>query len=304
MLDPQAAAVLAELAAQAKPMPSDDQAWLRGYRAELDEVVAMQGPAPAAAVADRWVGALRLRCYRSEGSDTWSTVRPTVLYIHGGGFVAGSLDGYDIPLRHLALRSGWQVAAVDYRLAPEHPHPAAQEDCMAALRDLFAGGAACADPRRIAVAGDSAGGALAALTAHGARAAGLPLRAQVLLYPNADLRDAADDASRAEHDGKVVRLDELRRSLALYAGTADRTALSPLLAADLAGLCPALVVTCECDPLRDEGERYAARLRQAGVAVEAERLGGMIHSVLQRGARVAAGDGLITRVAARLRAIT
>jgi acetyl esterase len=304
MLDPQAAAVLEELAGKALPMPADQGAWLRAYRRELDEIVAMQGPAPAARVREDWVASghaapIPMRLYQPDTQGPW----PTVLYIHGGGFVAGSLEAYDIPLRHLCLRSGWRVAAIDYRLAPEYPYPAAPDDCMAALRHVLASADVKADC--LAVMGDSAGGALAAVIARRARAANLPLRLQVLLYPNTDLRETDLYPSRAAHDGKIVRIDELYRSLDLYCGAADRADpdLSPGLARDLAGLCPALVVTCECDPLRDDGAFYAARLRDAGVSVEAERLDGMIHGVFQRGARIAAGDALISRVAARLKAI-
>ena len=309
-IDPQAKAVLDELAATAKPMASDGGEWLAGYRAELDRIVAMQGEAPPIAGATRRVplpdgGTIALRVYRPDNA---AGPRPTALFIHGGGFVAGSLQGYDIPLRHLALRSGWQVAAIDYRLAPEHPFPAAVHDCAAALMVLLT--EPDVEAGRMAVIGDSAGGCLAAVTARRARDAGLPLALQVMLYPNTDLRPDGDlpegtsYPSRAAYDGAIVRMDELHRSLDLYCGAVDRTLpdVSPLLARDLAGLCPALVMTNAIDPLRDEGEAYARRLRDAGVPVEAERLEGMIHGAFQRGARIAAGDALITRVAERLRA--
>ena len=310
-IDPHARAVLDELASAARPMAADEGEWLAGYRAELDRVVAMQGEAPPITGAMRPVplpggGTIALRVCRPDGG---AGRRPTALFIHGGGFVAGSLAAYDIPLRWLALRSGWQVAAVDYRLAPEHPFPAAVHDCAAALMVLLT--EPDVEAGRLAVIGDSAGGCLAAVTARRARDAGLPLALQVLLYPNTDLRPAAAlpagtaYPSRAEHDGVVIRMDELHRCLDLYCGATDRTLpdVSPLLAPDLAGLCPALVVTNGHDPLRDEGEAYARRLREAGVPVEAERVDGMIHSALQRGARLAHGDALITRVAARLRAV-
>ena len=304
MLDPQAASVLEELAARAKPMPADEADWLQGYREELEDVVAMQGPAPEVAVSEAVMpGAAprKLRWFMPAGEGAL----PTVLFLHGGGFVAGSLEAYEIPLRHLPLRSGWQVAAPDYRLAPEHPYPAAPDDCEAALRYLGGGAEGRVDPARIVVMGDSAGGLLAAVTALRAKRTGLPLRRQVLLYPNVDLHEHEGHASRGEHDGTVIRLDELYRGLALYVGSADRADpdVSPLHATDLAGVCPATIITCEHDPLRDEGERYAQRLREAGVAVEAERLPGQVHSVLQRGGRIAAGDALISRLAAILKAV-
>ncbi len=303
MMDPQAAAVIGELQAAAKPMPADDREWLAGYRAELDGVVAMQGEAPAVTVVEQRIAAapaIPLRLYRPPGEGPW----PTLLFLHGGGFVAGTLEGYDIPLRWLALRSGWQVAAPAYRLAPEHPFPAAPQDCIRALQHLLDEPDCAADPACLAVGGDSAGGLLAALVAVHARDSGLPLALQVLLYPNTDLREGIEHRSRAAFDGTVIRVDELYRGLALYLGAADRlrSDVSPLLAARLDGLCPTLLVTNECDPLRDEGEAYGARLREAGVPVEHLRMDGMIHTALQRGARIAAGDALIDKFAAALRA--
>ena len=221
MLDLTAAAVLAELAAKAKPMPADEADWLQAYREELEDIVAMQGPAPEVAVSEAVMpGAtpIKMRWFIPAGEGAL----PTVLFLHGGGFVAGSLEAYEIPLRHLALRSGWQVAAPDYRLAPEHPYPAAPDDCEAALRYLLGGGEGRVAPARVAVVGDSAGGLLAAVTAMRAKRAGLPLVRQVLLYPNADLREGDDHASRREYDGTVIRMEELYRSLALYVGTAGR----------------------------------------------------------------------------------
>ncbi len=265
-IDLQAQAVLDDVAAGAAPMASDEGEWLADYRAELESVVAMQGEAPPIAGATRRVplpdgGSIALRVYRP---DSGSGRRPPALFIHGGGFVAGSLAGYDIPLRHLALRSGWQVAAIDYRLAPEHLFPAAVHDCAAALMVLLT--EPDVEAGRMAVIGDSAGGCLAAVTARRARDAGLPLALQVLLYPNMDLRptkalpEGTSYPSRAAYDGTIVRMDELYRSLDLYCGAVNRTLpdVSPLLAPDLARLCPALLVTSEIDPLRDEGEAYAA----------------------------------------------
>ncbi|MBC7799265.1 MAG: alpha/beta hydrolase [Gemmatimonadaceae bacterium] len=297
MIDPQADTLLQTMRANARAMPDDTAEWLRGYRAQLDGLPQFQGPAPDIDVVDTTgPGGIVLRAYRPRPG-----VLPTVLFCHGGGFVAGTLRGYDIPLRWLALRSGWQVVAVDYRVAPEHPYPAGPDDCRAALRFLGDGGLG-ADAGRLSVAGDSAGGLLATLLAR--EAGDLRLALQVLLYPNTDLRQDTPHASRPEFDGTVIRLPELYRSLALYLGATDRTRpdVSPLLAPDLSGLCPALLITNEHDPLRDEAEAYGARLRDAGVPVEHERMPGMIHGALQYGAVVDAGDRLITRVADALRA--
>ncbi len=302
MIDPQARAVLRNMQVQAKPMQDDENDWLRGYRAQLDTLPRLQGPPPELEIVETTCpgpGALiRLRAYRPIQHKPLATV----LFCHGGGFVAGTLHGYDVPLRWLALRSGWQVVAVDYRLAPEHPYPAAPEDCMAALRYLAAGGVN-ADPMRLVVAGDSAGGLLATVLARRARDEKLSLRLQVLLYPNTDLREDAHYASRVAFDGTVIRIDELYRSLRLYLGRCDRRHpdVSPMLAPDLDGLCPALLFTNECDPLRDEAERYADRLKDAGVPVAFQRLPGMVHGVLQMAAALDAGDALITCIAEALR---
>lgn len=284
-------------------MSSDQNTWLKHYRDDLETIVTMQGPSPALTVIDDKLelgngASIALRFYRPGADGPW----PTLLFIHGGGFVAGSLTGYDIPLRWLARRSQWQIAAVDYRLAPEHPFPTAPDDCTAALRHLFVN--EMADKDRIAVGGDSCGGLLATVVARRARDAGLPLALQVMLYPNADLRETATHASRAKYDGTIVRIDELYRSLDLYLGPTDRSVadVSPLLAPDLRGLCPAMLVTSEYDPLRDEAEAYGERLREAGVSVEGLRLDGMIHSILQRGARIDRGDALIALLANTLRA--
>ena len=183
MIDPAAADVLAILQEGAKPMPADQDEWLAGYRADVDGFTRFQGPPPHVTVRETSIEgsgeALTLRSYGNEASAN------VALYCHGGGFVAGSLDGYDTPLRSLATRSGWRTVAVDYRLAPEHPYPAALEDCWSALAHLAADA-----PARLAVIGDSAGGLLAAVLARRARDAGVALALQVLLYPNADLRES------------------------------------------------------------------------------------------------------------------
>ncbi len=300
MIDPCAKIILDAMHADARPMPGDTATWLAHYRAQLDALPRWQGQAPELVT----VAAPGLRLYRPgpgarERADPW----PTVLFCHGGGFVAGSLPAYDVPLRWLAIRAGWQVAAVDYRLAPEHPYPAAPDDCRLALEAL-ARGEHGADPAHLAVMGDSAGGLLATVMAGHARDAGIPLLLQVLLYPNTDLRPGALYATRTQYEGVVIRMAELYRSLDLYLGTEDRTApdISPICAG-LHGLCPAMLITNEYDPLRGEAEAYAARLRDAGVDVTEECLPGMIHGVIQYAAAVPAGETLITRVAQALSAV-
>ena len=205
---------------------------------------------------------------------------PTVLFLHGGGWVMGTLDQYDIFCRLLARESGCAVLSVDYRLAPEHPYPAAPEDCYAALEWLAANSAGLAlDGDRIAVAGDSAGGNLSAVLTQMTRDRGGPaIRHQALLYPVID--PACDTASFHENDRYLLTPDMMRWYWDLYVGDrpADELPLAvPIAAASLAGLPPATVLTAEYDPLRDEGEAYAAALVRAGVPTEAVRVPGMIH---------------------------
>jgi acetyl esterase len=206
---------------------------------------------------------------------------PTLLYYFGGGWTLGSIDTADVLCRTLAEEVGCLVVTVGYRLAPEHPFPAAVEDCHAALRWVAAhAGELGADPARLAVGGDSAGGNLAAAVTLLARAHGdIDLAAQLLVYPSTD--QLADDASM--HDNADPWLFN-HHSVAWYARhylstpeDARDPLASPLRAADLSGLPPALVVTAEYDPLRDQGEAYAQRLAAAGVPVELSRYPGMAH---------------------------
>jgi acetyl esterase len=207
---------------------------------------------------------------------------PLLVYFHGGGWVIGDLDTHDSPCRFLAAHAGVAVLAVDYRLAPEHPFPAAIEDAFAAYRWASdnADGLG-ADPSRIAVGGDSAGGNLAAVVCLQARDEGArPPAMQLLIYPVADTgRELASRRTFAE--GFLLT----RRDMAYYEdrylppGT-DRNdpRVAVLQAEDLAGLPPAYVATAGFDPLRDEGEAYAQRLREAGVRVALRRHSGLVHS--------------------------
>ncbi|KAA9163620.1 alpha/beta hydrolase [Amycolatopsis acidicola] len=206
---------------------------------------------------------------------------PVVVYVHGGGFVAGNLDVVDERARALAVDTGAIVVSVTYRLAPEARFPAAHDDVFAALRwtakEISAHGG---DPDRIAVMGDSAGGTLAAAAVIRARDEGEPpVRAQVLVYPLVD--PLADTASRREFaEGYLLHLDALQWFGAQYvSGPEDVT--DPRLALgrnDLAGLPPTLVVTTEYDTLRDEGEAFAAALENAGVRAAHRRMDGLVHA--------------------------
>jgi acetyl esterase len=206
---------------------------------------------------------------------------PVFVVFHGGGWVIGSAEEFDGIARQLANASGAVVVSVDYRLAPEHPYPAPLDDCWRALQWTVAHAAEFgADATRIAVGGDSAGGNLAAVCAHRARDEGLDLALQVLVYPVCDC-DFGTASYSDNAEGYLLEREEMQWFFDCYTGGGKHDpadpSISPLRAPNLAGVAPALVVTAEFDPLRDEGEAYAARLRAAGVEVETRRYDGLIH---------------------------
>jgi acetyl esterase len=220
-------------------------------------------------VEDITDGPVPLRIYRPETV----TAESAIAFFHGGGFVIGSIETHDVQVRNLCRSTGAVVVSAGYRLAPEDPWPAAYEDCLAAAEwtlERF---------DRVAVAGDSAGGNLAAVVAQQLRA---EIAAQLLIYPATDFVD--DDGerypSRVENaTGYFLTEPDMRFFETSYAPpNADRRdpRLSPIHG-DLEGLPPAVVVTAEFDPLRDEGDAYAAALRDAGVPVEHRRYDGLIH---------------------------
>ncbi|HET8954533.1 MAG TPA: alpha/beta hydrolase [Solirubrobacterales bacterium] len=207
---------------------------------------------------------------------------PLLVYFHGGGWVIGDLDTHDSPCRFIAAHAGVAVLAVDYRLAPEHPFPAAVEDAFAAYRWVSENGARLgADPARIAVGGDSAGGNLAAVVCLAARDEGAPPPAmQLLIYPVTETGRELP-SRRAFEEGFLLT----RRDMAYYedrylppGADRDDPRVSVLRAPDLSGLPPAYVATAGFDPLRDEGEAFAGRLREAGVPVALRRHPGLVHS--------------------------
>ncbi|WP_188193484.1 alpha/beta hydrolase [Nonomuraea sp. SYSU D8015] len=216
-----------------------------------------------------------IRIYRADPGDG---LLPVLVYFHGGGWVFGSVKRNDAVGRDLAVRTGAVVVSVDYRLAPEHPFPAAADDAWTVVRDIFARPAFYQSNGSVAVIGDSAGGNLAAVAAGQARDAGLRLAHQVLVYP---VLDTAMDTPSYREFAKGFGLDaeEMAWFARQYAGGADPAdpRVSPLRSPDLTGLAPATVVTAECDVLRDEGERYAHRLAEAGVPAELRRYDGAVH---------------------------
>jgi acetyl esterase len=231
---------------------------------------------------------------------------PAVAYFHGGGWVQGDLDTHHGLCARLAKHAGVLVVAFAYRLAPEHKFPAAVDDCLAAYRWLRTRGAEIgADPRRVAVAGDSAGGNLSAVVSQQAAAAGLPVPAcQVLIYPATDF--ALDTASHAElAEGHVIPRERIlwysEQYLRREADKADLRA-SPLRAPSLAGQPPALVVTGGFDPLRDEGRAYAERLRAAGVEATCREYPGQIHAFVSLTKAIPEGMACTLEIAGYLRA--
>lgn len=205
---------------------------------------------------------------------------PVVLHLHGGGWVVGSLLSYEIDIRRLAVDTGAVVVSLDYRLAPEHPWPAAVDDAFAALQELAADPAGVRGNGVLAVAGDSAGGNLAAVCTLRARDAGLGLAAQLLVYPATSM---ARDFPSYEENGEGLLLDRatMRFSEDCYVPAgADRAHphLSPIEAESLAGLPPAVVTVATHDPLRDEGLAYAERLLQAGVPTTVVVAAGQVHA--------------------------
>lgn len=235
-----------------------------------------------------------------------NTARRTLVYFHGGGWVIGSIETHDGLCRMIANAAGCTVVSVEYRLAPEHKFPAATEDAYAAVAWAAKHAAALgAEPGRLAVGGDSAGGNLAAVACLMARdRGGPPIDLQVLLYPITD-HDLDTQSYQAYADRFLLTRDAMAWFWGHYlAAGADKNHpyISPLRAADLAGLPRALVITAECDPLCDEGDAYARRLAAAGVPVVHAQYPGMIHGFVRRAMLLKQGRKALEQIAEALRA--
>lgn len=296
-LHPQARAALAQRPTQVLTLES-----LAAGRAERDDPARdISGPpTPVASLRDHDAGGVRVRVYDPRPGEN----APILVYIHGGGFVACSVETPDGLCRRIAAASGCAVYSVGYRLAPEHPWPAAIEDVETAIAWLRRAAPGLGhDASRIAIGGDSVGGNLAAVVARRARDAGTPFAYQVLLYPVIDALGAPTLDPAAGSGTGLTAAD-----LAFYWGCylpegADRTHqdISPLRAADLTGLPPALIITAEHDVLCAEGEAYAQALAEAGVPTVASRYQGMIHGFMTQLAVYDAAPVAADQVAAALR---
>ena len=267
------------------PRPSDNPAGIEAMR-QATHLAWSSGPGPdrAALVKDYFATGhgvqVPLRLYRPPAAEG---PLPLILFMHGGGFVFGSVDTHNDIGHRLATEAGSAVLSVDYRLAPEHPFPAAVQDSWTALNWALTNAERIGiDPDRIVVHGDSAGGNLAAVTALQARDAGISLAGQALIYPVTDLREVEYESRLTRAEGFGLTSEDMRWYGGNYLGDparADDPLASPMLAADLAGLPATFLMTSGFDPLCSEGQAYGERLRQAGVAVEHLHLPGANHGV-------------------------
>jgi len=303
-LDPQAKAVLDQFASMGGQQLHEMS--VAQARELILGMVALAGePESVARIENRTVpgpaGEIPVRIYAPVGTAPF----PVLVYFHGGGWVIGNLDTHDGICRSLANRVGCLVVSVDYRLAPEHPFPAAPEDCYAATRWLAEhAGSLGGDKGRIAVGGDSAGGNLAAVVALMARDRGGPkLAFQLLVYPATDT-DFETRSYRENSEGYFLTRADMVWFWNHYAPRDEdrrNPYAAPLRAASLRGLPPALVITAEFDPLCDDGNAYAGRLREDGVPVRLSQQDGLIHGFFQMGAVIDRGRASVDEASRALK---
>jgi acetyl esterase len=304
-LDPQAQGFLEQLAAAGAP-PLHELSVDDARQVIVELFGTKENLEPVGKVEDRMIpgadGEISVRVYTPEGTGPF----PVLVYYHGGGWVIGNLDAYDPTCRALTNAVRCVVVSIEYRLAPEHKFPAAPEDCYAALQWVGANADGInGDPMRIAIGGDSAGGNLTAVVAQMSRdRGGVRPVYQLLVYPVTD--HGYDTPSYRENaDDYLLTKDAMVWFWNHYLGSesdGNSPLASPLRADNLRDLPPALVITAEFDPLRDEGEAYAAKLRDAGVPVMLTRYDGMIHGFFSLGAVLDQGKNAMAEAAAGLRA--
>jgi acetyl esterase len=306
-LDPQVAAYLKEL--EALPLPPVSQWTPQLARDLMTATIASLGPPLAIArIAERTIpspaGPIRVRLYRPRANG----VLPCLVFYHGGGWVVGDLDSHDHLCRELAAAADCAIVSVDYRRAPEHPFPAAVEDALAAADWVRRHGHELElDSARVAVGGDSAGGNLAAVVALEDGQRGEPhfppLALQVLIYPATDY-DFETPSYRDMADGYMLTREAMQwywRQYLPRPGDPFPWRAAPARAKRFGGLPPALVITAEYDPLRDEAELYARNLQAAGVRVRLTRYVGMIHGFVRRLPQFRQAREALQEIAAELR---
>jgi len=301
-LDPQTKRVLEAAAAAGAPDPATltpEEA----REAHLQTIRQAGPPEDVHSVEERTIpgpgGPLTVRIYQPSSAQEL----PCLVYFHGGGWVVGTLDTVDVPLRAIAKRSGCVVVSVDYRLAPESQFPAPLDDARAAIEWVCSAGQEIGvDVKRVGVGGDSAGGNLAAAAALALRG-GPRLRCQVLIYPVLDFSFDTDSYKQFA-EGYLLTRSSMQWYWNQYLSDPSDGGghlASPLRAGDLDGLPTTLVITAEYDPLRDEGETFAARLRDAGIDVRLSRYEGTIHGFFRMGSVIDAAHRLSDEVGEFLR---
>ena len=304
-LHPQAELLIA--AAAAAELPSIEGLSFDEARRHYNErSAALPADPEIGEVTDRTIpgpgGELPIRIYRPVDvgpASASGTQTPALMFFHGGGWVIGTVDTHDVVCRALCETTAATVVSVEYRLAPEHPFPAAPDDCTAATKWVAENGASIGvDGSRLAVCGDSAGGNLAAVVALDC-AAGLKISAQALVYPAVDATREETGSLVDNAEGYLLTTVGMRWFYGQY--VEDQSDLSnprcsPLLA-DLAGQPPAIVLTAEYDPLRDEGKDYAAALETAGVDVEYFQYDGQVHTFFTQVGVCDASQDSVDRIA-------
>lgn len=278
MLDPVMAAVLEQLK-NTRPMDQMSLEEIRAFVAPMP----IENRRPVGRVEDRLIpGEIPVRIYRPTALRSDSLL----VYFHGGGFVIGSIETHDNVAREMCETLGCTTISVDYRLAPEHPFPAAPDDTLASVRWAAEHAAELGvSPDRIILSGDSAGANLAAVTCLRLRDEGGPsVAGQILVYPVTDYHTPPTPSYIANAEGYSLTRGAMIRFWRDYITDASEQRhphAAPLNAGDFSGLPPALILTAEYDPLRDEGEAYAAKLKDAGVPVQSIRYDGLIHGFLR-----------------------
>ncbi|KWF20972.1 MULTISPECIES: alpha/beta hydrolase [Burkholderia cepacia complex] len=291
----------------AKPLPQSTPEEARGLMLHLARAVrAPEAVVDLHRVEDLTVpgaaGSLRARLYRPSGERHL----PTVVYLHGGGFVIGDLDTHDNICRELARGANAVVVSVDYRLAPEHRYPAGADDAIAATKWVIANAGELGGSDVVAVAGDSAGGNLAAVVTQQLHADGISLAAQFLIYPAVAGDRSGFPSFKENGEGYLLDVETIawfERHYVSDGAHPEDARLAPIHAKNLAGLPPAVIVTAEYDPLRDEGEAYGRLLHASGVKVDTLRCDGMLHGFFDMGAISPGAQTWIDKGIARFRKV-